>query len=683
MRAVYARDNWIDVIDQGTGMSLIDLDQVFLTIGTRSRRADNMTGARYLGDKGVGRLSAMRLGDRLLVRSAPQSQPFWGRLRINWDLFSHDRDTPIEDIKITPVASAPKGEEHGTWIRISALTGDWTPARFDDVVQGKIARMIDPFGKGGNNLLRVRHNGRRVLVPVVPRKLLEAAHATCRVRFHFETDVNGRSEPVLEADMNYHLRHKSRPVRYRGAEIFELAQKSSKRRGKRGHAAFENIRITPTALTDLGPFEAEIYWFNRLIVQAIDGLTNGQQGTRDEIKVWSGGPMLYRHGFRILPYGEPNDDWLALDTNAFGEGGFKLNRQQVVGRVLINASHLALSEQTNRQGLIESDAEAALRKMLMVILHVDLRGLINDADDAEAIAVRRAEESAMDFRGTLGDVEQALAALKERLTSDQLPFADHLDERVHTLAAQCTAIVRKLDQSVAETAEDREKFLHLAGIGLMTEFIFHELDRAVKYTMSVLADARLDQREAAMRALADQLQTLEKRVSAFDELTGERRQTKSRFDMAEVVKSVLAAHEAQFERHGIELNLALPALPVRAVRGMVIQILENLIANAVYWLKAQVQYEPGFKPALWVSLDPQLKTLTVEDNGPGVDPSRKELIFNPFVSSKPPQQGRGLGLYISREMAQYHSWALYMDDLEGRHRDGRLSLFVLDMDETK
>ena len=76
--ALYARDNWIDVRDHGKGMSLEDLDKVFLTVGTRSRRSDNILGANYLGDKGVGRLSTMRLGDRLLVSSATAEQPFLG-----------------------------------------------------------------------------------------------------------------------------------------------------------------------------------------------------------------------------------------------------------------------------------------------------------------------------------------------------------------------------------------------------------------------------------------------------------------------------------------------------------------------------------------------------------------------------------------------------------------------------
>ena len=99
--------------------------------------------------------------------------------------------------------------------------------------------------------------------------------------------------------------------------------------------------------------------------------------------------MLYRYGFRVLPYGEPDDDWLGLDKLAFGQRGFKLNRQQVIGRVRVDTPHHVLSEQTNRQGLIENDASHALRSILQWILHVEFRELINDADEAEKETLKR------------------------------------------------------------------------------------------------------------------------------------------------------------------------------------------------------------------------------------------------------------------------------------------------------
>ena len=112
---------------------------------------------------------------------------------------------------------------------------------------------------------------------------------------------------------------------------------------------------------------------------------------------------------------------------------------------------------------------------------------------------------------------------------------------------------------------------------------------------------------------------------------------------------------------------------------MVIQILENLVVNALYWLKQQKRFETEFTPRLKVAIDTASRRLTVEDNGPGVIEDRREEIFQPFVTTKPTGQGRGLGLYISRDMAEYHGWKLYMDDAAARVREGRLNTFVLDM----
>ena len=164
-------------------------------------------------------------------------------------------------------------------------------------------------------------------------------------------------------------------------------------------------------------------------------------------------------------------------------------------------------------------------------------------------------------------------------------------------------------------------------------------------------------------------------------MTGEKRQTKSSFDLVELVGYTLENHAREFERHGISLRFEQPPRPfvIKAVRGMVIQILENLIVNAAYWLKQQKRFELEFEPSLTVTIDAEDKSLTVEDNGPGVIEERRERIFQPFITTKPTGQGRGLGLYIARNMAEYHRWKLHMDDEIGRVREGRTSMFVLDM----
>lgn len=677
LESAYASNNWIEVDDDGTGMSLEELSTVFLRIGTRSRRADNMAGAQFLGDKGVGRLSTMRLGERLEIQTSQQGDRCWHHLDIDWSQFSHDREMDIHEVQIDPFDGETKknAKQQGTLVRILALQGEWDVDRFRELLQGKIARMIDPFEAGSaNKLLTVYHNTTRVVVPSVPKSLLDSAHASARGKLYFED-----GEPILAGKIAYHRYGADRPINQRGAEIYSLAQTAVKRRGKRGQAAIQNIPLRPQALRDLGPFEFDIYWFNRRVVESVPGLTMSPSETKEQVAQWSGGPMLYRYGFRVLPYGEPSDDWLALDAVAFGQSGFKLNRQQVVGRVRVNAPHTALSEQTNRQGLVDSDAATALRTILMWVLHVELRSLINEIDEQERVTKRDAEERALAFRDTQDEVQEIVNELRSRVDVSFRPLVDRVATGVDRLADQCAGLVRRIDEAVKEVSDEREKFVYLAGIGLMTDFIFHELDRSVSYTLKVLADSQGDGRDAALRSLQSQLLTLQKRISAFDELTGERRQTKTRFDLSEVVNDILEAHANEFGRHGVSMMIEGGPLVVRAVRGMVIQIIENLLANSMYWLKQQERVQTGFEPRIWIKIDAEERALTIEDNGPGVAPERRELIFQPFISSKPAAQGRGLGLYISRELATHHDWQLYLDQDAGRQRAGRLNMFVLDM----
>ena len=566
-----------------------------------------------------------------------------------------------------------KESDHGTTIRISSLQSSWDEHHFKDILQGQIARMIDPFVPGlANRLIVARYNGTRVQIPSISRHLLQAAHAVCHIEFRMDGD-----NPILIGEVDYKLRQRKRRIHAQGPEVYSFAQEAVKRRAKRGHAAFKLYPVRPSALKKLGNFKCDIYWYNRRIVSAVEGLTNNISETRQEISNWSGGLMLYRYGFRILPYGAPNDDWLSLDEAAFGQKGFKLNRQQVIGRVLLETPHSALSEQTNREGLVASDTSDALRKVLLWVVHTEMRGLINEADEIELIERRKADEDTETISNAKKRVDTALKRLQEHVGDVAGNQIQDLSKSVAQLSKQSLSLIRRIEAVIQEADEEREKFVYLAGIGLMTEFIFHELERAVSYTMDIIAKGSL--RQTTIESLQEQLKTLHKRIAAFDELTGEKRQTKSRFDFVGLVHNILENHTQEFKRHQINISFEANenSMVIKAVRGMVIQILENLIVNAAYWLKQQKRFEPNFEPCLTISIDSHKKVFTIEDNGPGVLAERREKIFQPFITTKPAGQGRGLGLYIARDLAEYHGWKLHMDETIGRVRKGRTNMFVL------
>jgi PAS domain S-box-containing protein len=88
------------------------------------------------------------------------------------------------------------------------------------------------------------------------------------------------------------------------------------------------------------------------------------------------------------------------------------------------------------------------------------------------------------------------------------------------------------------------------------------------------------------------------------------------------------------------LELATDRLPVRADAGELEQVLVNLVANARDAL--------GSSGTVRIATSARGKraTLTVHDNGGGIDPALRERIFEPFFTTKKAAAGAGLGLYM-------------------------------------
>ena len=118
------------------------------------------------------------------------------------------------------------------------------------------------------------------------------------------------------------------------------------------------------------------------------------------------------------------------------------------------------------------------------------------------------------------------------------------------------------------------------------------------------------------------------------------------------------------ELGGVALTLSIP----QELRGMLIRlpvprlqfILENLISNALYWMKDREQ------PRLSIELRerPTLLQILVRDNGPGVPEDQWERIFDPGTSGRPSSESGGYGLYRSREILARFGGRLLVNDSE-------------------
>ena len=83
------------------------------------------------------------------------------------------------------------------------------------------------------------------------------------------------------------------------------------------------------------------------------------------------------------------------------------------------------------------------------------------------------------------------------------------------------------------------------------------------------------------------------------------------------------------------------------------QVLINLFDNASYWFDTV----DGTEKEILVTLNGPQGELTFSDNGPGIDKEDLPYIFEAFYSGKG-QEGRGLGLYIARQLLRRHDYTI-------------------------
>jgi two-component system phosphate regulon sensor histidine kinase PhoR len=136
-------------------------------------------------------------------------------------------------------------------------------------------------------------------------------------------------------------------------------------------------------------------------------------------------------------------------------------------------------------------------------------------------------------------------------------------------------------------------------------------------------------------------------------------------DMRALCERAYATFAEEARARGIDYELALGEGAVLLTDGdRVLQIVTNLIANALHWTPE------GGRVDLGLGTDNGEVTVAVADTGPGIEPQEEERIFRPFWSGD--GGGTGLGLPIARELA-----LALGGRLELHSRPGRGSRFVL------
>ena len=215
----------------------------------------------------------------------------------------------------------------------------------------------------------------------------------------------------------------------------------------------------------------------------------------------------------------------------------------------------------------------------------------------------------------------------------------------------------------------------LAILGMGIEYLTKKLaqgDPTVTLTLSDMADA-VQRADAIILGLLD--------FSAHRDLDSKSEDVSAIVEQAlGLVKHVLASNGAPI---GLHKELAANLPPVWLDRNKIIQVLVNVLSNAVHAMPAggtltmrtqarqlqpdEIDRDDGSRLADRFRAGDTVVAVQVDDTGHGIPAEKLSRIFDPFYTTKPTGQGTGLGLTVSKKIVELHGGTI---DIQNRKEGG-------------
>jgi PAS domain S-box-containing protein len=171
-----------------------------------------------------------------------------------------------------------------------------------------------------------------------------------------------------------------------------------------------------------------------------------------------------------------------------------------------------------------------------------------------------------------------------------------------------------------------------------------------------LPEEEADILDRATHTIVQQVETLKGMVNAFSEYARAPELKLSLVDLNELVGEVIELYRAQESSVILELQTDAQLRPLRADRGRLRQVLNNLIANGLEAVDGVVNGRVTVATRFSSGPEGDSAVIMVTDNGHGFRQELLARVFEPYVTSKP--KGTGLGLAIVKKIAEEHGGSI-------------------------
>jgi signal transduction histidine kinase len=631
---------YLEIKDDGTGMDRKTIEDAWCVVATPYRQDHPLAtrgkkSRRAAGEKGLGRLSAARLGTKLRMLTKSAAEPCWS-VRVNWSSLSAEKTLDKCFVTCKRFSGALPFEVTGTRVRIFDLHADWQDEQIDDL-EDNLSRLLSPFSKVEDFAIHLAapDSAREVLTTEI-RAPEFLNHPPYAIRGHVDAKGNVKARYEFNPIQSTR-RPRDCSIKIEWPEIrkqSELARKFKDEPPECGPVEFE-IRAWDIGTDD-----------TREIAEHFD-IAKGN--VRRAIRAHKG-ISVYRDGILVLPKSDEHRDWLGLDLRRISRIGSRLSTSQIVGYVSISAdANRKIDDTSDREGLARNPAVLAFQEILRSIV--------------SALEAQRDEDR-------LKPSDQVkLQALLEGVSGEEV--VQEVSAIVEDGGTASEALVRVRDfsaklEAVREALKARFVFYsRLATVGTIAEMLVHEIRNRTTAIGRFLRSARKRgwgteesaELQEQLTLAEDSVQSLEKLADTFAPLAsrGFRRGRRDSI-IEQSISRCLSLLDGDVKKEKVKIE-GVPETHTQVAvdPGELDTILLNLFSNALYWI-SRGDGRRILDVATRKVQNGQRIRVMISDSGPGVSEADAEKIFLPGVTRKP--GGIGMGLTVAAELVSEYGGRL-------------------------
>lgn len=662
----------IIIQDNGLGMTYEAIRDQWMRVGTQGK-VDNPFSPRLkrlrTGAKGVGRFAVRKLGERLTLLSvAERSNGKKEQITVEFDWTKDfEGGQLLTDIPVTYERRVvSKDAPTGVILYIRDARDIWAK---DDVseLRRDLLSLANPFRSVGGSKKQGSSRGPslkdqdfnfRIEAPEFPEYEGDIAEHFLSASWGVLTgrvDSKGRA--------NYHLKVT------RSREEFDYVLEEEK-------------------FPDLAGAQFLIHYFvyKKEYFEEFEFPTSYAQRMGREV----GGVRIYLDDFRVFPYGDPSDDWLKLndirarrtpqllqppttlwEMSRYGKDRPELltpGNNQLFGSVEISRlKHPGIEVNVSRERLIENEAFNALRRFVLLGVYW-MTVQYGRLTYTEREAKREKRQADATTANILEEAQELLKQIKAGPPEEQSASIRSLENKIH-FAVQLSN--KEREERISEISLLRV----LASAGTTVSVMHHQLREVIDGVRSIYNDLKdLEQSvpasgRAGFSRLLEQAQAwreqAENQVGLLSILLGEdARHKRQRHPLQGFVDKIKNSFLMYMREYRVNFNNNVPAnvrtpLMFQAELGA---LFFNAMSNSLKAVRTTRQKEIG------VQARRESGELVIEilDTGVGIEPERREVVFNPFITNSAPDPilgvGTGIGLTVLRDIVEAHNGTVQFVD---------------------